>query len=272
MSVNPDSTGISSFNNPLPSTPTPINKELNGIKDFIEKNKTKLQHSEIAMQTIEGLGKLEANIQELEMPSLQNEVYKMTGLAIHAADNYPDVDQFRDTVKYAANLIRNIFKEAHNDREKIQFINRGLDSRGCFEARIEELMHFDKDRHSVLGLIKFEAQDFLENKGRIATLNELVEHLDGIDFFNLNKIDKQTFKNSDMVNLLRSMGLVEPEGMSMADRIHVAISVYEDYGSGLENFKNFLKKELSLTPEQFLNIDKDIDEYFKKFPENRKWL
>lgn len=255
--------------------PPPIlDKELADIKKFIEQHKKDVQHSDVALQTIEGLYKLELAAQKLTRPSLQKDVYTMTGLTIHAAENYPTTEQFNVTVKHAVNLIRNIFKETTSDREKLLFINHGLETRGCFEARLEHLMFFDRDRHSALGLMRMEAQEILTTQGKEATLPEFIAHLDRIDFFKLHKISKEEFNNSEAVATLRSSGLIAPDVMSMpmTDRIHNAFSVYPEFGSGLENFKRYLQENLSLTPEQFSKLDQELDKYFKMFPDHRQWI
>lgn len=246
-----------------------IDKEFAEIERYISQNKDKIKNPENALLMIQAIGKLESVSPQLKRESLQQDVHILTGLCIHAADNYPTTEDFTRNVENVGSIIKKLFKESATDIEKLKFINNALSSRGCFEARVENIIDFD----TLYGKIRYEIEDLMTKLNKNSfTLEEVIKHLESINFFEKNGLNKELFKTGEIIKKLETMGLIQSEIQSMPTRINDALASYQGFGTGMANFKSYLQRTLKLSEEENAKLDESIEGYFKIFPGNRKWI
>lgn len=305
-----ESSSVSSNQNTSEIDDAQLSKNYHKILDFSKKHQARIINSRNANQTVRGIGLLNKHAHIFKRPTLTNQVYKLTGLAIHAADNYPNVETFKSTVKDLETRLLSGFEDAPSDVEKLHLFNYGLRARGCFEARAEELMDYLKDTQSLYGLLKHEIRDFnLANKKsefNPVRLEDLIDYLTETHFFERYHIDKGVFMSDPLfeksqttsgttsssssapvsdkeettgapladsvLEKLQTAGLLILKEQSALEKVNEAAGLYTDFGMGLAHFRTYLLENAHLDPLDEANIDQLISDYFKEYPDRAKWI
>jgi hypothetical protein len=254
-------------------------KEYKEIIDFANKHKTQLLYYKISLQTIIAFGVLEKSCKSnsLQRKNLTRDVYSLTGLAIHAKDNYPSMDVFKKAVALAAENLKSSFSEATTDAEKLRLFNHGLNNGGCFEARVEDLIHYHNEIETKLGLLKYEIIDFNKIRNRptyeAVPLDEFINFLKESNFYQKYHITEDSFKDDPVIKELQDLDLIQTNDQKPPlEKIFEALSLYTEFGSGLDNFKNHVLETANLTDQEKENFDDLIEQLKEKHPSEFGWI
>lgn len=249
------------------------------IIEDINKNKENLnlKNYRAAIQTVKGIEILLTKQHELSRNTLTKDVHELTGMSIHAAENYPTIDRFIEGIHVAFDTLQKAYGNAKTDSDKLRLIRHGLDSGGCFESRVEDLYTYQNEIETLKGLLKFEIMELnIQNKMpkyEAVKLNDLIIFLKNKKFFEIHQIDEASFKAHPVIAELQDIDLVEldkPKDPLIV--IRDAFSTYGDYGSGEKNFINFLLQKDEFKGYSENQLKPLISEYFEKNPERKGWL
>ncbi|MFI0435546.1 MAG: hypothetical protein ACH350_07470 [Parachlamydiaceae bacterium] len=243
----------------------------------IDRNKENLtlKNHTIARQTVLGFACLAHKKHELTRQNLTRDVYELTGMSIHAGENYPTVDRFIQGIELAVNTLQEAYQNTKSDSDKLRLIRQGLDSGGCFEHRVETLYDFLKESDTLSGLLKFEIMEMniSKNKSKFepVSLDELILFLDSRFFFTLHHLDKEMFSEHPVISKLRDKNLIiSTQAKSPMTLIHEAFAQYPNYGHGKEAFIEYLKTEMKNYPEN--ELENLFEKYFEQNPDKTHWI
>lgn len=230
-----------------------------------------------AVQTVRSIALLDRHQNQFTRENLTAEVKQLTGLNIHAAENYPDAERFRLAVKFAVKILEQTYAAAKCDNDKLRFFRYGLglnlgDS-ACFEIRVETIYNYFEQSQTLLGLLQFEIKDLQRsvNSETPVELDELVKFLKNKNFFEEQNIDVSRFGEHPLISKLREQNLIASE-KDLITCIDEAFSVYEDFGSGEEAFLSYLFKQREFADVSKKELLCHLEEYFALHPERKSYL
>lgn len=247
------------------------------ILEDIKKNKENLspQNYRIAVQTVKGIAKLAAKQGEFKRETLTNDIHQLTGMSIHAAENYPTTERFADGIALAVRVLQQAYGNAQTDSAKLNFFKHALDAGGCFEFRVEALCSYLEETETLAGQLKYAIMDLntLNNRPKYdpVKLEDLIVFLHDHRFFEQHDLDESSFKEHPVVAELRSKELIVsnlPKDPIVL--IHEAFSNYEDYNKGEKAFLDYLSKTIKGYSTEQLN--QLANRYFDQYPERKSWI
>ncbi|MCE5316705.1 MAG: hypothetical protein LLG04_05000 [Parachlamydia sp.] len=234
-----------------------------------------LTNYKVAVQTVKGIANLQANKEKLDREHLTQNVYQLTGMSIHASENYPNVERFIDGIELAVKTLQNAYGDASTDNDKLRLFRHGLEDGGCFEARVETLYHYLEETATLAGSLKYEIMELNIRNNRpkyeAVILDDLVPFLQESQFFEHHHLDKATFKDHPVIIELQGKDLIASDKpKDPIALIDEAFSTYTDYGKGEDAFLNYLSQTLSNHSKTELKVL--LNNYFTKNPERKTWL
>lgn len=243
------------------------------IINFIDKNKSKINNCNNVINTITGIGLLNEFSNGFERSTLTKQVYDLTGIPIHANENYSNIDIFKQTILMLEEQFIQAFDRS-NDMQKLHLLNYGVTG-GCFELQAEGIMDFIRETQSLYGLLKYEIMDLNRLQGHPlfnpVSLENLIDYLKTNQFFELNKIDEIEFLSDPVIAKLQLAGFIVSE-QTVLEKINEAFGLYDNFGKGIEEFKSFLLEKANLNESEKQNIDQSISAYFKVYSDRKHWL
>lgn len=257
---------------------------LSNILLDLEANKDQLSNNyKQAVHTIGSFIILNSIKDKLDRTTLTSKVKEFTGLLIHAAENYPKIEVFNNTVENAIGALEQAYSEFKNNNDKLRFLHCSLKYSGCIEGRIEEIMNYvyPNTKDPVYHLLMHERQFY--NLTHKLPWNQGV-HID--DFFSYLK-EKNFFKQyekhysineKDFLRLPAFENLVKNQMICVetlpliTDRILDCFPYYTDFFSGLPKFKEHVLSFCNLKFAEIQTIDLAIKEFCSEHPDKAKLL
>lgn len=249
------------------------------ILSHLDKQKALLDTYPIAVQTVKSIALLELHQNRFARENLTADVKDLTGLEIHAQENYPDVERFQLAVTFAVRSLEQAFAAAKTDHDKLMFFRNGLGANltanSCFEARTEAIFNYYDQTQSLTGLLRFEINDLNRQKNDLpetpVKLDELMTFLKSEDFFKKHLIEESSFNQS--IQELQKLNLIS-SGIptDLMTSIEEALSLYEDFGKGIKVFENYLHKQPAFSGWDRQELVLQVKKYFTVYPERQAFI
>ncbi|MFI0435545.1 MAG: hypothetical protein ACH350_07465 [Parachlamydiaceae bacterium] len=242
-------------------------------------NQKELPSYSIAYQTVQSLLLLEKNQDRLTRENLTVEVKNLTGLDIHAVDNYRDLTDFKTAILSMSVFLKGGYQQAQTEEDQLKFFRYGLCGNltpsSCFEIRYETLYHFYEQSQTLVGNLKFQVQDLNRNKGVVSLTaveeQELREFLMSNNFFDRHSITEDAFQ--DAVLELRKAELISSEeSRKPSDIINEIYSNYDKFGFGLDQFLTVVSQDPLCSGWDNKTCVDHVEDYFELYPERKIFL
>ncbi|MCE5315928.1 MAG: hypothetical protein LLG04_01015, partial [Parachlamydia sp.] len=205
--------------------------------------------------------------------NLTQEVKDLTGLEIHAPENYPHVKRFQQAILFAVQTLQQTYEGAKSPDDQLRFFCHGLGANliptSCFEARTEAMFHYGQQIQTLTGLLRFEIHDLNRQKGVALETPVALREINA--FFKDHPAHDEAVQEA--IEELRKQDLIaSDQPQNPQDSIHEAYSLYENFGSGLVPFLNYLAKYPKCSKWDARELANHVANYFDKFPERKSFL